>query len=182
MLNTNRWAGDGIGLPPSIIKSIQRFYGSSLDFPLTISEVDPDYAIIILTSHPKMDASTAVKFVGFSFVDSTHITADYADETSGRYIGLMVIEFDPAYVKFKQTGLVTATQGVIPANAALTQNVNPAKCLCFVYGYFEDSSVRLYFDIALSSVSASEIVFTGYSYSGSPSGAPYARYQLIELR
>ena len=173
MLDISRWAGDGVGAVPSIIKSIQLIDTGGLTFPVTIDEVNPDYSIVIPANVWRTHEAF---FAGFYFASGTSV-ALVADNTFA-YGTITVIEFEPSWVKFKQAGVVTAADTTTFGPIALTQEVNPSKCLLFAYSYFE-SDDRFYGNIRPAALAGNQITLTGYVYT-----AYYNKigYQLIELR
>ena len=175
MLDISRWAGDGVGAVPSIIRSIQHIDVSATTFPITINEVNPDCSIIILANNHQGHGSW---FQGLYFASPTSIGSVYSSGNLSMG-SIMVVEFEPGWVKFKQTGVVTNNLNTSPPGpVALTQAVNPDKCLLFVHSYYETDD-RLYVCWRAGTLSSTEITFVGYVYA-----APYntLSYQLIELR
>lgn len=139
MLDIGRFMQDGVGKPSPIVKSVQPIFSPAVSSAasILINEVNVESSIVLGMGvvMPYYSGGSGI-MDGVYLSDSTHVFVN-ANRVSA--CQLVVIEFDPLYIKSFQSGSVsTTTSGTTVAISP----VNPAKCIvtCFSSSCRNDAS------------------------------------------
>ena len=179
MLDTNRFTGDGVGIKPPQIKSIQMVdiysTGASGTVTFLIDEVVLANSILLFGSALGKSAQYVGALAKIWLSDTTHISVTTTG-TSCRYAGtVIVLEFAGSSVKSKQTGTASVTTAGL--NVTIS-SVDPDKCLVNAT-YMHNSSIGEDYLFYASTLAATNLFI---DWAGENGNTRDVYWEVLELR